>query len=174
MRTVVLYAVLILALTGCSSTQPESPGSRYPGTQDGARQLVTDLRTGDPLPLIKTLVPTAEDCRAVFEGELAAKAEAYYGKQFATPETGPIAKPDQTELELWAASSEDLKAKAGNFVHFPGGYAKIAPSLKPGLTFYRWKYVVPGSDLGMAYDGLVYLGSRWVWLPKPWRPAESA
>jgi len=168
-----LCAVLILFSAGCTAGEPEPAGGSYPASADGARQLVTELRTKDPAAILKDLAPTAEDCQAVFEGDAAAKATAYYAKQFAKTSPGPMAKPDQTELELWAATSEELKANTGNSAHFPGAYRSAAPALKPGLTLYSWKYVVPGGNLGMAYDGLVHVGSRWVWLPKPWNAVES-
>ncbi|TMQ06352.1 MAG: hypothetical protein E6J91_38110 [Deltaproteobacteria bacterium] len=26
-----------------------------------------------------------------------------------------------------------------------------------------------GEQLGMAYDGLIYVNNHWAWFPKPWR-----
>ncbi|MBM7774757.1 hypothetical protein JOD54_004961 [Actinokineospora baliensis] len=144
----------------------------YPAGQDGAAKLVEDLRTStDPAALVKSLAPTSADFDTVFEAEFARKAEAFYGAS--TAEIGAVAKPEQTESKVWSASSEDLKANSGEAAQFPGGYAKVAPHLKPGLTLYRWKYVKPGSDTGMAYDGLVHTGTRWVWFPKPWRVLDA-
>ena len=37
---------------------------------------------------------------------------------------------------------------------FGGGYAKLASHLAPGVVLYRFKFVEPGRDLGMAFDGL--------------------
>jgi hypothetical protein len=86
-KILALCAVLIFFSAGCTSEKPEPAGGSYADSADGARQLVTDLRTKDPAAIAKDLAPTAEECRAVFEGDAAATASAYYAKQFA--ETSP-------------------------------------------------------------------------------------
>ena len=37
------------------------------------------------------------------------------------------------------------------------------------MTWWRWKFTKPGEDLGMAYDGLVFVNGHWAWFPKPYR-----
>jgi hypothetical protein len=37
------------------------------------------------------------------------------------------------------------------------------------LKIYRFKFVEPGKDLGMAFDGLIYVNGHWRIFPKPWR-----
>ena len=51
----------------------------------------------------------------------------------------------------------------------PGGYAKVAPHMKAGHTWYRFKFVKSGERVGMAYDGLTFVNHHWVIVPKPWR-----
>jgi hypothetical protein len=194
-RRIACCVVLLWVLSSCGTTTPGVPGvpdeppvsltatsssaragARYPGTEEGARQMLGDLRGGETSVLARALAPSAEDYQAVFEGDFVAKAQAYYEKLYSSVASAqtPVAKTDQTELQLWAATSDELKSNAGNAAQFPTGYADIAPHLKSGLTFYRWKYVTPGSDTGMAYEGLVHVGSRWVWFPKPWKMLDPA
>jgi hypothetical protein len=52
---------------------------------------------------------------------------------------------------------------------FPGGYRRIAHLLQPHRVWVSWKYLRPGADAGMAYDGLVWLDDHWAWFPKPYR-----
>jgi hypothetical protein len=52
---------------------------------------------------------------------------------------------------------------------FPGGYRRIARLLQPHRVWVSWKYLRPGADAGMAYDGLVWLDDHWAWFPKPYR-----
>ena len=49
----------------------------------------------------------------------------------------------------------------------------MAAQIKPGLKVYRFKFVEPGEDLGMAFDGLVNVNGHWRIFPKPWRVAGS-
>jgi hypothetical protein len=51
----------------------------------------------------------------------------------------------------------------------PGGYERIKGRLKPGVTVYGFKYVVPGQTTGMAYDWLIKVGNDWILIPKLWR-----
>ena len=78
-------------------------------------------------------------------------------------------KPDQTELLIWAATTEELQNQSGHAMEFPGGYKGVADKLGAGLTWYRFKTVRPGERSGMAYDGLVYVNGRWAFFPKPWK-----
>ncbi len=116
------------------------------------------------------LAPASGNYAAAFEGDAAAKAAAGYKQAW---EGGLIVvKPNagQTELLLWKATAEELKAWTGDAKdQFPGGYREIAKHLKPGVTWYRFKFVEPGSTSGMAYDGLVCVNGRWTIFPKPWR-----
>ena len=45
----------------------------------------------------------------------------------------------------------------------------IHDKIEPGHTIYRFKFVQPGKNIGMAFDGLVKVNGRWVIFPKPWR-----
>jgi hypothetical protein len=187
--TVVVGLVFSLGLTACNKESSSAGGgsssssggggggggseaAKYPGTEEGARQLLTDIRKeGAAAEMTAKLKPTSADYKAVFEGDAAAKAEkgyeALWGGQKALVIT---ADPANTELKLFKATTDDLKAGTSEAVsEFPGGYKQIAGQFKPGLTMYRWKYTKPGDSLGMAYDGLVYVNGHWAWFPKPWR-----
>jgi hypothetical protein len=144
--------------------------SKYPGTDKGAKQLLTDLRlASDAVAMTRALKPTSADYKAVF-GDSASQAEAHYEKGWNDPEIKIGAKPENTELLFWKATSEELQSWVGDAAtSFPGGYKEVASKYQPGLTVYRWKYAKPGETLGMAYDGLIYVNNHWAWFPKPWR-----
>lgn len=168
-------ALVVLSLAACGKKDGAGSAalSKYPGTDDGAKQLLTDIRTGDAAAMTKGLRPTSADYKAVFADDVAAKAESGYEKLWSDPKTVIGAKPENTELLLVKATTEDLQKGTGEASEFPGGYKRIAEKLKPGLTLYRWKYTKPGEKLGMAYDGLVYVNGHWAWFPKPWRAIGS-
>jgi hypothetical protein len=143
----------------------------FPGTMEGARALLLQFLDPkiDKAALTKKLRPQAKDFKSVFKG--GAAKQAYEG--YLTPwDKGKIlvrGKPDQTELLLWSATTEDLQNGTGDAGAFPGGYSVAAPHFKDGLTFYRFKFVRPGDKLGFAWDGLIYVNGHWVIFPKPWR-----
>lgn len=171
MRTKLLFAGALLSVA-CKGGGAAS----YPGTEEGARAFLTDIRKpgADAKAMTASLKPQGADYAAVFEGELARKAEAEYAKLWSDPSAVIGAKAENSELKLWKATSDEIKAGSGNAREFPGGYQKISAQLKPGVTWYRWKYTKPGEDLGMAFDGLTYINGHWAWFPKPWRVAEGA
>jgi hypothetical protein len=78
-------------------------------------------------------------------------------------------KAGQTEVKVFSATSDEMKAWSGNAAEFAGGWKDVATKLKPGLKIYRFKFVEPGKDLGMAFDGLMYVNGNWRIFPKPWR-----
>ncbi len=179
-RRLVLLAVLAvlapLAVGACSKKGGGTEAtSTYPGTEDGAKQLLTELRTApDAAAKTKGLRPSEADYKAVFTDDFAGKAEKGYDELWADPKAVITADPANTELKLSKATTDDLKAWTPDVKRdFPGGYEKVKDFYKPGLTIYRWKYTKPGEDLGMAYDGLIYVNNHWAWFPKPWRIAKA-
>jgi hypothetical protein len=143
--------------------------SKYPGTEAGAQQMLTDIRVGDAKAMTAALRPTTADYKAVFADDVALKIQTGYDKLWSDPKAMISADPANTELKLWKATTQELQSGGGDAGQFPGGYKRIAGKLKPGLTLYRWKYVKPGKDIGMAFDGLIHVNGRWAWFPKPWR-----
>lgn len=169
-RSAWLLVLVVAFAAACKKEGGSAALSKYPGTEEGARQLLTDLRTGDAKAMTAALKPTSADYKAVFTDDVAAKAEEGYGKLWSDPKVAIGADPANTELLLSKATSDDLKQWTPQAeADFPGGYKRVGDKLKPGLTFYRWKYAKPGEKLGMAFDGLVHVNGRWAWFPKPWR-----
>jgi hypothetical protein len=74
-------------------------------------------------------------------------------------------------LVVHAALAEEFAAPgSGRVAHFPGGYLKIGALLVPGVPWVCWKWSAGApQSAGIGFDGLVRLGDRWVWFPKPWR-----
>lgn len=172
-RRMMLAALALAALLFACKKDGGGGGSaatsKYPGTEEGAKQLLTDIRSGDAQAMTRALKPTTADYKAVFVDEVAGKAETAYEKLWSDPKAVIGADPANTELKLWKATTDELKAGSGDAGEFPGGYGRVADKFKPGLTVYRWKYVKPGESLGMAYDGLIHVNGHWAWFPKPWR-----
>jgi hypothetical protein len=101
-----------------------------------------------------------------FHRGLAARSEEALARLLA-------AKPEQTEVQVHGATTEELRAYAQGsvaFKEFPGATQKLAQSiLRPGVTFYEVEFVKPGEDAGMKYHLFYWDGSRWTMLGPVWR-----
>ena len=113
-RSVLVSVVLVLAAVACSKKEGGGGGggelSKYPGTEEGAKKLLTDIRSGDAAAMTKALKPTSDDYKAVFVEGAAAKAESAYEKfldQFETSE-GQSIKPGK-EAKVDAVTDEELQ-----------------------------------------------------------------
>ncbi len=138
--------------------------------EDAKKVLLPILTDGaDQYGILDKMAPTDDDLRAIFTDDMFDNAKAYYAEMFSESPGGRVTKEGQTALLVWAATTEELQKGEGDSRKFPGGYRHVAEKLKPGLTFFRFKFVAPGSTTGMAFDGLTYVNDHWVWVPKPWR-----
>jgi hypothetical protein len=157
-----------LALLGSMAA---NAAEKFPGTEAGATSLLKEfLKPGaDHAALSKQLRPTTADYAAVFEADSGAKVAAIYDPAWEGGQMVVAPKPGQTEVKVFSATSDEMKSWSGNAAEFPGGWKDAAAKLKPGLKIYRFKFVEPGKDLGMAFDGLIYVNGNWRIFPKPWR-----
>jgi hypothetical protein len=150
---------------------------RYPGTLDGAKELLAQFLSPatDKAALTNELRPSTADFEAAFDKEFAEQAEKFYAELWNSRRNPAISgNREQTELKVWLVKGEDLRDWNGQAeAHFPGGYRRLGNRIQPGTVWVRWKFVEPGESLGMAYDGLVYVNKKWVWFPKPWRMLEE-
>jgi hypothetical protein len=125
----------------------------------------------DRAALTRQLKATDVDIRAVYAEPLASKLIAGYAQMHqAGAAIGP--KPGQTELLYVYATTGQLKTGAPVAGEFPGGYAQVKQYILKDVPIVRFKFVSPGETTGMAYDGLVHVNGRWVFMPKPWRGLE--
>ena len=120
-------------------------------------------------PTIAALRPHRDDFGKVFLGDAAQRAAEAYDRVWQSSLPNITPKADQTNLLVFLAIGRDFSEENVRAKRFPGGYAKVASLLQPDQIWVAWKFVAPGHSMGMAYDGLVALGDRWAWFPKPWR-----
>ena len=158
--------------TAPASTALATATSRlpFPGTEEGAKALLEGFLKSDAdrKTMTSSLRPDAADFDAIFTSDVVANARAAYDEKW-KEEPVVEAREGQTELQMWKATTEQLRNGSGDASEFPSGYKKIADKLKPGLTFYRFKFVKPGDKHGNAFDGLVFVNGHWVMVSKPYR-----
>ncbi|MCB0839355.1 MAG: hypothetical protein KDD99_21940 [Bacteroidetes bacterium] len=144
----------------------------FPGTREGAQELLTYIIQAthkQRVELTKSMVPSLEDCEAVFDDRVAKKVFRYERKL--NRQIKIIIRPllkDQTDLLLWSATTEEMVDYVGEAKYFPGGYKELAQYLRPNQTVYRFKFIQPGRYLGSAYDMMVYVNGNWKMIHRPW------
>lgn len=112
-----------------------------------------------------TLMPTREDCLALFDASFAESLlplldDAQRRPPRLAPGTG------LTELGIQAANAGLLRFPNEASNAFPTGWRDIAPWLLTAPVWLCWRWSAPGADAGVTGDGLTRLGERWLWLPK--------
>lgn len=168
-RKIVLQLLCLALSFGLSGNA--NAAEKFPGTEAGLTSLLKEfVKPGaDHAALSKQLRPTAADYAAVFDADSGAKMATVYdpaweaGKLTIAPQAG------QTDVKVFSATSDEMKSWTGAAADFAGGWKDVAPKLKPGLKIYRFKFVEAGKDLGMAFDGLIYVNGNWRIFPKPWK-----
>lgn len=154
----------------------ESGEVEHPGTDEGARALLeTFLQPEtDLVALVEKLRPTSEDCKAVFVGEGAQRAE----EVLATLPWDEFAKAlrpkeERTELLLYSATTEDFRTRSKP-EGFPAGYMRYVEFLKPGVAWYSWEFIKPGEGKGWPAEALTYVNGHWRLFPKAYRIADPS
>ena len=145
----------------------------FPAGPEGGKKVTEEiLKSTDRAGFIAKLKPTKADLEALFDAGSIDAVTKYVEEAFS--QVGSLSlKPEQTEILFNAATTEDFAGETEAAQKFPGGYGRVAKKLKPGVTWYAWKYVKPGETLGMAFDGLAHVNGRWVWIPKPFRALKD-
>ncbi len=144
--------------------------SAQPATAEGARAVAAQFlgdAPGDKQAALAKLRPTAADYRAVYREPLAGKLEEAQ-KSLWDSGKGLSGRPNQTELVIVFARTDDLIDGKPVLGEFPGGYKDITSQMIRGVPIVRFKLVEPGKTAGIAVDGLVHVNGRWVLIPRPW------
>jgi hypothetical protein len=137
-----------------------------------AELLLGPLVTATPAILADKLRPHTEDYGAVFLGEAAERAREGYAGLWANPPKA-LAKAHQTNIRAFAAEADSFGTDNEFSREFPGGYRSIASHLVPDRVWIVWRLLEPNGEVGMTYDGLVWMRDHWAWFPKPWRVLEA-
>ncbi|MBX3230381.1 MAG: hypothetical protein KIT84_03395 [Labilithrix sp.] len=152
-----------------------SGASLMKGDEEEARQLLAQFVApdADHVALTRSLRPSTNDYKALFDAATAPKIESGQSKDWASGKAAIRPGQGQTEVKIASATGADLAAWTGNAKEFPAGYKKLGKHIAPNATFYRFKFVEPGKDTGTAYDGLAFVNGHWVIAPKPFRALEG-
>lgn len=121
-------------------------------------------RMHDPA-FTRELQPDRKACADLFDAEL---AESIATAAAAVFESEPSMSAPAVQPEVTAAAAGLLRWPNPLSRAFPQGYRNIAGWMAPQRVWLTW--AVRSAAGGITrYDGLAWLGERWVWLPKPFR-----
>lgn len=126
----------------------------------------------DLAALTWALKPSEADIRAVYADPLASKLVEMYAGMY-TPGVAIGPKADHNDLIVVHTTTSQLREGKPVLRDFPGGYKKVVSQLLGDFPIVRFKFVTKGETLGLAFDGLIFVGDRWVLMPKPWRALDG-
>lgn len=164
---------LICCLGAPLIAQSDSDGNlEFAAGREGVVALLQYILSAEKKEIIELtyqLEPSREEYEQIFEAPYDKLVWRYHKRlrRYADVRVHPILKK-QTEFLLWSATTEELQLYEGEARNFPGGYREMAVYMKPGITFYRFKFVEPGRKLGSAFDVLIYIEGHWRLFHRPW------
>jgi hypothetical protein len=115
---------------------------------------------------VKTLKPTHSDLQQLFDAELVELANDALTKIYADGSLCINVDP-HGHIKPTACPAGLLRWPNMLSNQFPGGYRDLAGWMNPSRIWVCWK--VETSVTKVSYDGLVWLGDHWCWLPKIFR-----
>jgi hypothetical protein len=159
--TVVLFAAL--ATMGCKKPKQAAD------TADAKEMLSAFVKPGaDRAALFAALHPKPEDYDAVFVGDAAQTAKGAMEPLWdGTKGLDPA--EDQTEVEVAAATPDQLSKGDGPAADCPAAYKGMADKLNPKIVIFCFRFSKKRDKGGLAGDALVKLEDRWAYFPKPFR-----
>ncbi|MFO0620621.1 MAG: hypothetical protein U0745_04430 [Polyangia bacterium] len=169
-----------------ASASPDVPSPAVP--TDGspthlielAERLKTDLRVLiepgrelERLSFLRSLQPTDSDYEQVFVRDAAIQARAFYQAMWQAP-LSPSWNPRHSVIRIHVAQPEDFAIEHPRAAAFPQGYRGIVQSLVPSVPWACFELLEEGDSLGVSTDGVVLIGSRLRWFPRPFVALRSA
>lgn len=152
--------------------------ARFARTLDARENLMLTLRmlAEAAAPLIRqlddprlttALKPTPGELAQLFDPELAGALVPAVEAFFAEP---PLAAPGDgyPELKITAANAGLLRWPNELSEAFPRGYRAIAGWMNPSVIWCSWR-CLSTTGASVQFDGLAWLDTRWIWLPKAFR-----
>lgn len=112
------------------------------------------------------LKPSEEDCASALAPDWAERIFQAYDDLWDAQPPRVNVPPDYGQLRV-AACPAALFGRGTKFSRgFPEGYDSLGSVLRPGPLWLAGVYQSRAGQGGVAFDGLVYVRSQWVWFPK--------
>lgn len=173
-----VIAALTLALALQEPYKPENTPANLKLLFEKLHAAITAGDDKTALALTNSLIPDEPALRKGFKDDVdpAALAQAldFLAKKIPADDAARAkifkADPQNTEVRVYPATTEDLVADGERALPFPGGAKKLAKSvLRPGMTYYQVNLVKPGERAGMSFSLAYWTGEKWAILGALWR-----
>jgi len=103
----------------------------------------------------------------VFTEPAAAELFEAHREEFSS---GTVVHPESAiDVRVVLGSTNDIIDHTANSEVFAGGWGQVRPYLKRDVPMVRFKFMHADNTVIVSYEGLFYVGNRWVLMPKPWR-----
>ncbi len=184
LRSLVACLVVSFALAAVGRSQDAPAQENTPESLESVfveihKAIHVDKSPEKALAILKGLLPDEERLKAALKPDVAKdvldKVVAMHkelGSKMTAETIAGFCKPEQTEVQVHGATTEEIAANAEGsvaFAEFPGGAQRVAAHLRPKLTFYEVEYLEPGQDAGMKYHLFYWDGKQWSMLGPVWR-----
>lgn len=150
--------------------EPTPDDGLEPGGPEAAQKFIATLvDESTRSAVVLGLEPSHADYLAVYGETFGGALESALKESWTKHQIVPAPwGPDQTEVKLSRATSEDFKAWQGEAPRFARGYKRVAEHMQPGLVLYQFRFLKPGTSAGSNWDGLVWIDGAWKLFPKPY------
>ncbi len=135
-----------------------------------ARRLLTGFLRGDAeerRTIILGLRPCQAEIAEVFVPDVVEAVVSGYERLWGNDPLWPTA-PTETEVEIEIARAFDFRS-TNPMPLFPNGYRAVAAFLQSDLPWVAWRFHSPQRAGGTRFDGVVLVGERFCWCPRPWK-----
>ena len=136
---------------------------------EGAYPLLASfIGAPNPVELSAALQPSDADYDAVFGPELLAEAKERYSRMWAEGKLHITVPIDHENVLIAACTAGGMSFPNDHSRHFHPAMMRLSEKLNSRRTWITWKYLPPGQEKGLLYDGLVWIDDHWAWFPQPW------
>lgn len=118
--------------------------------------------------VVEQLRPHSDDYGRVFQAQYADLIRQSYDALWREPPRVEPHVQGDVQLSVFACPAGMFGTENELSRRFPGGYLRLAPYMQTDRIWLAWRYA-PALGQRVRYDGLVRIGERWVWFPKPYR-----
>lgn len=172
MKKVIAVPLALSGLLAVASLTGAAGCKRAAGPNSGAAKEMLGAFTkpgADDLALTLKLRPQPADYDAVFVGDAAAKVKALLEPVWDGTKAGLKPTAEQTQIEVYTATGDELKKGEGEAARCPPAYKDIAENINPKMVMYCFRFVKPGEKAGLHGDGLFFVNDHWAMFPKAFK-----
>jgi len=140
------------------------------GTANQGKKMLKDFIASDQslADFFASLQPSPSNIHAVYKEPLATNLTALYEKMYASMEDLKL-DPEYVSVIVQFSTTQRLANDELELSKFPGGYAKVKDYFIFDYPIANFEFVKAGETSGLRFTGLIFVGNRWVLMPKPWR-----